>query len=145
MEDNRHGELFRHENYLIYGDNAGNYYHYEFYDWDEIDDDMKYFTDSDGNGILGYVGTEVAVGYHACRKSKIWNDMEGYVDTIQQERELPDGKYIVCYFYVDDNLDMLSFVDYEITKEQIIANVEAQKYVEGAEYYLMESMRGFIK
>lgn len=144
MRDNRHGELFMKENYLIYGDKFGMYF-YEFYEWLEVDDDFQYFTDDDGNGILGYVGPEVCVGFHACNKSRLYEDMEGYIDTIQRERDLPDGKYIVCYFVCDDNLDLLQYVDYGITKEQIIANVEAQKYVEGAEYYPMESMREFIK
>ena len=145
MKDNRHGELFKGENFLIYGTTG--IYFYDFYDWDEIDEDndIKFFMGDDGNGILGYVGEEACAGIHACNRSRVWDDMTGYVDAIQRERELPDGKYIVCYFYVDDNLDMLSFVDYGITKEQIIANVEAQKYVEGAEYYPMESMREFIK
>lgn len=144
MKDNRHGELFAKENYLIYGDRFGMYF-YEFYEWFEVDDEIQYFTDDDGNGILGYVGSEVCVGFHACNKSRLYEDMTGYVDTIQRERDLSDGKYIVCYFVCDDNLDLLQYVDYGITKEQIIANVEAQKYVEGAEYYPMESMREFIK
>ena len=145
MRDNRHGELFKRENYLIYGDGAGNYYHYEFYDWNEIDDDIQHFTSDDENGIIGYVGLEVCVGFHACNKSRLYEDMEGYIDAVQHERDLPDGKYIVTYYVCDDNLDLLQRVDYGITKEQIVANVEAQKYVEGAGYYLMESMRKFIK
>lgn len=32
-------------------------------------------------------------------------------------------------------------VDYGITKEQIIENVNAQKYVEGADYFLMEQLK----
>lgn len=144
MKDNRHGELFMKENYLIYGDRFGMYF-YEFYEWLEIDDDFQYFTDDDGNGILGYVGPEVCAGFHTCNKSRLYEDMTGYIDTIQREHDLPDGKYIVCYFACDDNLDLLQYVDYGITKEQIITNVEAQKYVEGAEYYPMESMREFIK
>ena len=43
MKDNRHGELFAKENYLIYGDKFGMYF-YEFYEWLEVDDDFQYFT-----------------------------------------------------------------------------------------------------
>lgn len=144
MKDNRHGEFFSCDNFLIYSGEAGIYF-YDFYNWDEIDNDIQFFMGDDGNGILGYVGSEVSVGCHVCNKSKLYENMEGYVDTIQHEHDLPDGKYVVTHYVCDDNYDLLQYVDYGITKEQIIANVEAQKYVESAEYYLMESMREFIK
>ena len=144
MEDNRHGKLFNNGNYLIYGSRSGILL-YDFSHWFEVDDEIQYFTDDNGNGILGYVGSEAAAGYHACIKSRVWDNLEGYVDTVQHEYELPNGNYIVTYYKCDENLDLLQCVDYGITKEQIIANVEAQKYLEGAEYFLVESMREFVK
>ena len=60
----------------------------------------------------------------------------------QNENELPNGKYIVTYFKLSDNgSDLEQLVDYEITKEQIIENVNAQRYVEGADYFLMEQLK----
>lgn len=72
--------------------------------------------------------------------------MEGYVDKIQNENELPDGQYIVTYFKLCDttgSVDLEQLVDYGITKEQIIENVNAQKYVEGADYFLMEQLKKY--
>jgi hypothetical protein len=73
--------------------------------------------------------------FHACKKSFLYDDLDGYVDELQDEESLPDGEYLVTYFARCGD-DLVQLVDYGITKQQLIANVSAQKYVEGADYFL---------
>lgn len=77
------------------------------------------------------------VGYHSCKRSVIWDDMTGYVDGLQREEKLPEGKYVVTYYHYDGQ-DLIQLADVDVTKEQIIQNVLAQKYREGADYFLMK-------
>lgn len=72
--------------------------------------------------------------------------MEGYVDDLQNEKDLPEGKnYIVTYFKLcDDCSGLEQLVDFGITKQQIIDNVIAQKYVEGADYFTMEQLKSTL-
>ena len=76
-------------------------------------------------------------GYHACVRSACYDDMTGYIDVLQREGDLPAGKYVVCY-YVYDNGDLLQLAEVGVTREEIIENVLDQKYVEGADYFLIE-------
>lgn len=84
--------------------------------------------------------------HHCCKKSVLYDDMDGYVDTLQNEEKcLDDGElYVVLYYhaFIDSggywNVDQL--VDFGITKEQIIENVKNQKYVEGASYFTIGQM-----
>lgn len=109
---------------------------YCFYDDPEWDVDYK------KDEVEGVLDLDEEIGFHSCEKSALYEDMTGYVDKIQNENELPNGKYIVTYFKLSDNgSDLEQLVDYEITKEQIIENVNAQRYVEGADYFLMEQLK----
>ena len=78
-----------------------------------------------------------AIGVHVNQKSIIWDDMTGFVDELQREESLPDGQYIVTYYWWDGEY-LIQLVDYGITKQQIIENVKNQKYREGADYFMIE-------
>ena len=145
MPNKEHGPLFNGVNYLIYGDDTKIYF-WEFYDWEEIDSDLRPIIEKHDMKVYGYVGESAASGFHACNKSRIWDEIPAnYVDVLQNERNLPDENYVVIYYVCDENLDLLQYVDFGITKSQIVANVEAQKYMEGAEYYPINLMREFVK
>lgn len=83
-------------------------------------------------------------GVHQCEKTILNDDMDGYVDTLQNEEELSDNElYVVTYehaFLDCGYWNLEGLVDFGITKQQIIENVKAQKYVEGATYYTMGQM-----
>ena len=111
----------------IIKDDGENYYFFDDPEWG-VD-----IARSEAELVLD-VGKETS--FHACNKSFLWDDMTGYVDKLQNEDSLPDGEYIVTYFARCDD-DLVQLVDYGITKQQIIENVLAQKYVEGADYFLM--------
>ena len=104
-------------------------------------DDPEWGVDYKKNEVEGVLDIEEEVGFHSCEKSALYEDMSGYIDKVQNENELPNGKYIVTYFKICDGSDLEQVVDYGITKEQIIENVRAQRYVEGADYFLMEQLR----
>lgn len=107
-------------------------------------DDVGWGVDCKKAEAEGVLDVDKEIGFHRCEKSGLYENMEGYVDKIQNENELPDGKYIVTYFKLcDDASGLEQLVDYGITKEQILKNVNAQKYVEGADYFLMEQLRMF--
>lgn len=106
----------------------GNYY---FYDYPE---------DYERKDGIGAVDISDEIGFHQCKKSGLYEDLTGYIDTVQDEDNLPDGNYIVTYFYLDKNFDLQQLVDYNISKSEIIQNVINQKYVEGADYFLMEQL-----
>lgn len=106
----------------------GNYY---FFDYPE---------DCERECGIGAVDVNDEVGYHQCKKSALYDDMEGYVDELQDEQNLPDGNYIVTYFYFNDDCDLEQRVDFDISKSEIIQNVINQKYVEGADYFLMDKL-----
>lgn len=107
----------------------GNYW---WEDWleDEAMKQAKYFVDND-----------YYVGVHVCIKSALHDDMTGYVDMLQNERNLADDElYVVCYDYMDDDCSLWQCVDFGITKQEIIENVKSQKYIEGANYYTIGQM-----
>ena len=107
----------------------------EFYWLDCLDEfevkEAKYFVDE-----------SASAGYHMCNKSALYDDMTGYVDTLQNELNLPDKElYIVTYHEFEEcSYGLLCKVDFGITKQEIIENVKAQKYVEGATYYTIGHM-----
>ncbi len=91
--------------------------------------------------MYGYVDSCHPHSFHECKHSKLWEDVTGIVDKLQEEDNLSEDKrYIVCYYEVDENYDLFQKVDWNITKQEIINNVLAQKYFEGADYYLMEEL-----
>lgn len=105
-------------------------------------DDPVWGADFEKSDVEGVLNIDEETGFHSCEKSGLYEDMNGYTDKIQDENELPNGKYIVTYFTLcNDASDLEQLVDYGITKEQIIENVNAQKYVEGADYFLMEQLK----
>lgn len=103
-------------------------------------DDPEWGVDYKKDEVEGVLDIDEEIGYHSCEKSALYDDMTGYIDKIQNENELPNGEYIVTYFKLCDGCDLEQLVDYGITKQQIIENVNAQKYVEGADYFLMEQL-----
>ena len=79
---------------------------------------------------------EMTTAYHACVKSVLYDDVRSFEDALQREGDLPEGHYIVCYWWWDGQ-DLLQLADVDVTKEEIIENVRDQKYREGADYFLM--------
>lgn len=109
-------------------------------------DDPEWGVDYKKDEVEGILDIDEETGFHSCVKSALYDDMTGYVDKIQNENELPKGAYIVTYFKLcDDGSGLEQLVDYGITKEQIIENVNAQRYVEGADYFLMEQLKTNFK
>lgn len=119
---------------IIKAEGKGQYYFYDDPVWDE---------DISRDEVFGVLCTEEAVGTHECVKSCLYDDMEGFIDQIQEEYGLPDGeRFIVTYFQrIPSASGLLQLVDFGITKDEIITNVEAQKYVEGARYFTMKQLK----
>lgn len=113
----------------IFEDHDGSYYWLDCLSADETKIAV-YFCDAD-TGV-----------YHRCLKSALYDDMNGYHDEIQYEEDLPDNElYVVTYFRCFRDVCFLEqLVDFGITKQEIIDNVKAQKYVEGASYFTMGQM-----
>lgn len=108
---------------------TGNYFWLDCLDEDEVKE-AKYFLDDDN-----------AISHHTCVKSAEYDDMTGYVDALQNEEDLSDDElYVVTYFTFAPSCCLYQHVDMGITKQQIIDNVKAQKYVEGASYHTMGQM-----
>lgn len=121
------------ERAIIKSENGKQYFFY---------DDPEWGVDYKKSEVEGVLDIDEETGFHSSEKSGLYENMEGYIDKIQNENELPNGKYIVTYFELCNDVSGLEqLVDYGITKEQIIKNVNAQKYVEGADYFLMEQLR----
>ena len=106
-------------------------------------DDPEWGVELKKNEVEGAVDIDKEIGFHACNKSGLYDDMEGYVDELQNENDLPNNKvYVVTYFKLcDDCSGLEQLVDFGITKQQIIDNVIAQKYVECADYFTMEQIQ----
>lgn len=121
---------------VIYG-NENETWFYDECGPDEIDS----FKNANEVKVYGMF-PDYAKVYHPCNRSELYEDMTGYVDEVNPEiYGLDDNeKYIVCYFKCDKNMDLLSFVDMDISKEQIIENIEAQKYREGANIFLAKEL-----
>lgn len=106
-----------------------------FYWMDCLDEnekkDAKYFVDAD-----------FSVGYHQCIKSTLYDDVSDRIDGLQTEqKDLEHGElYVVAYFEYDGTSGLEQPVDFGLTKEEIIKNVEAGKYAEGATYYTIGQM-----
>ena len=110
----------------------------------DLFDDPVWDEDIRKDETIGVLCTEEAIGTHECVKSCLYDDKTGFMDQIQEEYGLPDGeKFIVTYFQQipGDESGLLQLVDLGITKDEIIANVEAQKYVEGARYFTMKQLK----
>lgn len=106
----------------------GNYYFFDYPEDDEREDG------------IGAVDVSDEIGHHQCERSALYDDMTGYVDKLQNEEKLPDGNYIVTYFFLNDDLDLEQKVDFGISKSEIVQNVISQKYIEGADYFKMEQL-----
>ncbi len=109
-------------------------------------DDPEWGVDYEKDEVEGVFDIDKEIGFHSYNKSGLYDDMEGYVDELQNEKDLPDNKvYVVTYFKLcDDCSGLEQLVDFGITKQQIIDNVVAQKYVEGADYFIMEQFQKVI-
>lgn len=111
----------------------GTYYWLDCMDEDEIKD-AKYFVD-DFN----------CASIHCCVRTILDDDMDGYVDALQnEESSLVDGElYVVTYHHAFMDCgywNLEGLVDFGLTKDEIIENVKSQKYVEGASYHTMGQM-----
>lgn len=136
-EENRGGqESAKTQTAIIKADGRDEYYFYDDPVWGE---------DLDEENVVGVAYTEDAAGTHECDRSCLYDDMTGFVDKLQGERDLHDWeRYIVAYFKQDTGMGLLQLVDFGITKSEIIANVKAQKYLEGARYYTMGQLQPAI-
>lgn len=118
---------------IVQAEDREQYYFYDDPVWEE---------DISRDDVFGVLCMEEAVGTHECVKSCLYDDMVGFIDQIQDEYKLPDGeRFIVTYFQrIPSASGLLQLVDFGITKDEIIANVKAQKYVGGARYFTMAQM-----
>jgi len=117
------------------------YFHIDAYGIEGVKDDISYIKRAKLK-LIGITSEDNSIGFHQCNKSKIWDEMTGYIDELQNENELPDNTlYVVNYYVAPDTETLENLTDYGITKEQIIENVKNQKYVEGASYYTMEQIK----
>lgn len=108
----------------------------DLYTWGEYaeEDFNDAIEDFDDDDIVAIFNTKVGI-VHRSEKSALYDDMTYYVDIIQEsDKSLKDNiHYYVCYYEAE--FGTLIFKCEKITKEQIIKNVKAQKYVEGATYF----------
>ena len=118
----------KNERMIVEGWHDGEYY---FFDYPE---------DYEREDGIGAVDVSDEIGYHQCKKSALYDDMTGYVDELQDEKNLPEGNYIVTYFFLNKDLDLEQRVEFGISKDEIVRNVINQKYVEGADYFKMEQL-----
>lgn len=91
----------KYEELKIVGFNSNEYWFYDCYGLteckNEINNYIKYKVETKGILVV-----KDEVGYHACDKSAVWEDLEGYTDTVQNENELSDNQcYIVAYYKYD--------------------------------------------
>ncbi len=107
-------------------------------------DDPEWGVDFDKKEVEGIVDVDKEIGFHECKKSILYDDMTGYVDEIKRENDLPDNNLFIVTYFKDDGSHgsgLEQLVDFGITKQQIIDNVIAQKYVEGADYFTTEQLQ----
>lgn len=110
-------------------------------------DDPEWGVDLKKKEVEGIVNIDDEVGFHECKKSVLYDDMTGYIDEIQKENELPNDRLFIVSYFKDDGSHgsgLEQLVDFGITKQQIIDNVIAQKYVEGADYFTMEQIQKVV-
>ena len=117
----------------IFERNDGTYYWLDCMTEDEIKG-AKYFVDESNYASI-----------HCCVKTILDGDIDGYVDTLQnEESSLVDGElYVVTYHHAFMDCwywNLEGLVDFGLTKDEIIENVKNQKYVEGADYFTMGQM-----
>ena len=97
--------------------------------------------DYEKDEVYGVVDDKDQIDVHECISSALWEDTKNYVDELQGEEKLPEGQYLVLYFRLCENMSGLDqCVDFDISKEEIIENVKAQKYREEARYYPMSAL-----
>jgi hypothetical protein len=120
----------------------GEYFFYDSYGLEDFMNEYNYYIKQkiEVNGVLV---VKDAVGGHQCCKSALWDDMEGYVDTLQNENELLDNQLYIVTYYQYDGSGLEQLVEYGITKQQIIENINNQKYVEGASYFTMDQLMSY--
>lgn len=91
-----------------------------------------------------------AVGFHACRKSACYEDLTSYIDELQKEEAMDARElYVVTYDEFTPGYGLSGSVDFAISKDEIIAAVRQQRYVEGATYYtlgqVMKTTRDYLR
>ena len=129
--------MLKYEELKIVGFSNNEFWFYDCYGLmeckDVVDNHIKHIKPK--VEIKGILVVNEKVSCHARNKSIVWDAMGGYVDTLQNENKLLDNQlYIVTYYkYNGSRLEQL--IDYNITKQQIIDNVNNQKYVDGADYF----------
>ena len=117
---------------LIFEDNERGYF------WVDAIDTIEEEIEAVGKDKFRYVFYNGGLFYHACNRSALWNDMTGYVDQLQDEEKLADDElYVVTYYEYNGWNDLYNRVDFGLTKQEIIQNINNQKYVEGADYVTM--------
>lgn len=101
---------------------------------------MDFLDEYEAKRAIYFVSSDNNAGVHSSVKSALYDDMTGYIDELQFEENLADDEmYVVTYFEYEP-CGLIQNVDFGITKQEIIENVKAQKYVEGAEYFTIGQM-----
>lgn len=105
--------------------------------FDSIEEDIEFY----GKDKFRFVYEDNGLFCHQCNRSALYDDMTGYVDTLQHEEDLADDElYVVAYYKYLNKYELDQLVDFGLTKQEIIQNVLDQKYVEGADYITMGKM-----
>lgn len=109
---------------------------YGYLSFADIYDDVWSTTDLD----FEYYVNRFA-GYHVCRKSAVYGEIDGFKDEVLANDEVldPHELYVVLYWFFNGE-DLEHRVDFGLSKDEIFENVRKNKYVEGAEYCTMGHM-----
>lgn len=113
----------------------------------KLEDEFEFFDapvwgeDYRKDEVYGVVDDKDQIDVHECIASALWEDTKDYIDKLQGEEALPEGRYLVLYFRLcEDTSSLEQLVDLDISKQEIIENVKAQKYREEARYYPMSAL-----
>lgn len=101
-----------------------------------VDETLKMASDLTAQGciVLGFVIVEEANARHGYVDVTL-NTHDLFVERMRAEQTLVDGtNYLITYYYYSDE-NLVHCVDTCLSKEDIITNIENEKYVEGADYY----------
>lgn len=104
-------------------------------------DDPTLLKDESFIHLLTVNETEKA-GYHKCKQSVLnkkhnLHYKDNFTDTVQDDdKALPENtKYVINYYEAENEDSLVKKTDFGLTKEDIIRNINNQKYKEGAYYY----------
>lgn len=107
---------------------------FEIYDFEDC-----LWTLNEASGVR-CISEKFYISAHTCNKSALYDDLTYYTDVIQESDIAlhEDTQYLVIYNVCED--DYIYEYAEVLYKKDIIKNIRAQKYVEGASYYIASGM-----